>query len=457
MKLFWFILILTIILRFYRLEQFAGFSWDQEQLLAYPVKNIIQGKLTLIGPQTGPGGIFLGPLLYYLAVPFFWILNLHPVAGSVLASTLGITASLLVYLIFARFFKPALALFAFAVYATSPLFNLNDRTIWNPSLIPIVSLGVLYVYLDWLKSRQLTYFNLAALATSTALGIQAHLGFLFTLPLHLLIFLQTKPSLNLKLLLWGILIFVLWFTPLILFDLRHQGINSQTAISFFFVSQKFFSSLSLTSRFFHLLYSSFQLIGSVLISSHHPSLNFIVGLLLIITFNLIAWSKLQLHLFWTWLLVFVLGFSFYRGNVPDYYLWPILIVTLIPLVIIFDYLVTRFKFPPQILTFILIFFLTFTSLDRLSDAPADSLHHKLQTVRYIIGRAETKPFRLVYDTDFGRYYGFGYIFDYYKIIPSVNPQDPAFTVVIPEFFRTGQHSDVAFGSIGIINPKEVSK
>jgi hypothetical protein len=62
-----FVFLLTIIffifsfLRFYHLEKRFVFDWDQENI-CYSVKNIIKGKLTLIGPRVvSDAGFFLGP------------------------------------------------------------------------------------------------------------------------------------------------------------------------------------------------------------------------------------------------------------------------------------------------------------------------------------------------------------------------------------------------------------
>ena len=444
------ILVLTICLRFYHLYQFAGFSWDQEQLLAYPVNHLLTNhKFTLVGPQTGPGGIYLGPLLYYLAAPFFWAFKLHPIAGSVLASTLGSVTAIGIYFLFKKFFTQNIALTAFTLYAASPLLNLNDRTIWNPSLIPLASLGVLAIYLSWWKYHRATYLNLALLATATALGIQAHLSFLFILPLHFLIWLKFKPQLSLLKLVWFILIFTFWFLPLIAFDLRHQGVNINHFLNFFLSGGAQLNFLGVISKFSGLIINSLGLIGSMLIYSSVPQFNLLVGVAVLLT---AFW--LRHYLFLAYLFVFALGFSFYTGNVPDYYLWPLLLPVVLSLSLTLDNLAHWFKIPPLALTSLLLFFLAFKTLDALSTTPPDSLQHKLQAVQYIIGRSGNQPFQVVYDADFGRNYGFAYLFDYFSRPPSSNPDDPKFTLVVPELFRTGERSDIAFGSIGIINPKD---
>ncbi|OGY11524.1 MAG: hypothetical protein A2784_02525 [Candidatus Chisholmbacteria bacterium RIFCSPHIGHO2_01_FULL_48_12] len=443
------ILVLTIFLRFYHLYQFAGFSWDQEQLLAYPVNHLLTNhKFTLVGPQTGPGGIYLGPLLYYLAAPFFWAFKLHPIAGSVLASTLGVTTATGIYFVFKKFFTQNIALAAFAVYAVSPLLNLNDRTIWNPSLIPLASLGILAVYLTWWKYHHATYLNLALLAAATALGIQAHLSFLFILPLHLLTLLKFKPQLSLLKIGWFILSLIFWFLPLIAFDLRHQGVNVNHFFSFFLSGGSQLNLFSIVSRFLPLIINSLGLIGSMLIYSSVSQFNLLVGIAV-----LLAAVWLRHYLFLAYMVVFALGFSFYTGNVPDYYLWPLLLPAVLVISLALDSLARRFKIPPLAPISLLLFFLTFKTLDELSTAPPDSLERKLQTVQYIISRSGNQPFQIAYDTDFGRNYGFAYLFDYFNRPPSHDPHDSQFTIVVPELFRTGERSDIAFGSIGIINPK----
>ena len=452
--MFLLLFILTIFLRFYNLAQFAGFAWDQEQLLSYPAKNIIvNGDLALVGPHTGPGNVYLGPLIYYLAVPFFWILKLHPLAGSVLSATLGISTALGIYILFKKLFTQNLGLLALALYAASPLFNINDRTIWNPSLIAPATVGVVAAFLSWWHYKRTTYLNITLLATATALGIQSHLGFLFILPLSLVIFLKLKPQFNFRHIAWYLLTFSFWFLPLIIFDLRHHGINIASFINFFTSGNSTpLNPILIFTRFINLSLSQLQLLGSVLVYASSPRVNLIAGLLIVALF--IAYRRRidreLMFICLSFFLIFAIGFSFYGGNVPEYYLWPILIPALLIIVL----LIHQLHLTHPLFMFILIFFLGFKTLDILSSSlPPDSLYNKMRAAQYIISRSGGQPVRIDFNTDFGRYYGFSYIFDYYQFKPSDNLKDPAFTIVIPEFFRTGQRSDIAFGSIGIINPK----
>ena len=410
---FWIILALSIWLRFYNLSNFAGFAWDQEQLLAYPVKNIITNhKLYLIGPETGPGGIHLGPLIYYLAVPFFWAFKLHPIAGSVLASTLGIFTGLLFYLVLTPFFKSRLGLIGYAIYAVSPLINFNDRTIWNPSLIPLASLGVLIAQLNWWRYRRLTRLNLGLLATSMALGVQAHLGFIFTLPVAIfsLIYLRLLSKLNFGKCAWFVGILLVWFSPLIIFDLRHQGVNLNSLLKFLDTGSVNFNLVTHLTKSLRVLQSLIQMLGGLAAQFRFFKLEAILGSAVIVS----AWifrrhlNSQLVNLFLIWLITYALGFSFYQGNIPEYYLWPMLLPGLLIISLLLNSLLLHFKVALPVFLAMLIMFLMFQTLELISTTAPDSLQHKLQTVQHIIAKSQGQHFRVVYDTDFGRNAVFSY-------------------------------------------------
>lgn len=452
--LFWAVLFLSLFLRIYNLEKFAGFSWDQEQLLAVPVKDIIiNKKLYLIGPA---GKIHLGPLIYYLAVPFFFVFNLHPIAGSVLASFLGITTGVLLYFTVTKYFTQRLALVAFALYATSPLINVNDRTIWNPSLIPLASLGVLAVYLKWIKTKQMTPADLFILATSTALGIQAHFGFIFMLPIHALtiIYMRLLKQLTFQKVLWFLITFVFWFSPLIIFDIRHQAVNVNSLLKFLSSDTANLSLVTVGAKALSIIKANLQMIGALLLDHRAFNLDLIFGTLLVIItiFTRKNINRQLVSIFLIWLLTFSLSFGFYRGNVPEYYLWPVLLPSVLIYAHLFSQLIKRFRLNLTILTLTVMFFLTINTLDVISTSTPDSLYNKLQATRIITQKSQGKPFRLIFDTDFGRNYGFKYIFEYLGSVPSENLSDPAFMIVSPGG-RVNSPADKTFGSIAIYYPE----
>ena len=75
-----FIVLIGMYLRFYKIEYIQSFGWDQGRD-AWLVRDIINGKIVLNGPRTGIGHFHLGPLWYYLLVPFYLLTNLDPVGA----------------------------------------------------------------------------------------------------------------------------------------------------------------------------------------------------------------------------------------------------------------------------------------------------------------------------------------------------------------------------------------
>ena len=76
-----YILLLTLafglFLRIYRLEELAGFDFDQEKAAFWIRDFLIHGKISLIGQEISTGGIFIGPLYFYLLSPFYFLLNMR--------------------------------------------------------------------------------------------------------------------------------------------------------------------------------------------------------------------------------------------------------------------------------------------------------------------------------------------------------------------------------------------
>jgi 4-amino-4-deoxy-L-arabinose transferase-like glycosyltransferase len=93
------ILLMALFLRIYKINTNLIFVYDQGRD-ALIIRDILKGKLTLIGPTTGIPGFFLGPFYYYLITPFYWLgkgnptyplffLNLLCLGGIILAGLMA--------------------------------------------------------------------------------------------------------------------------------------------------------------------------------------------------------------------------------------------------------------------------------------------------------------------------------------------------------------------------------
>lgn len=113
---------------FYHIEQRSSFGWDQERDAQVIWQIIKEGKPTLIGPRTiGPNSFFLGPLWFYILLPFYLIFNMNPLATPVAGIIIGVITTLAFYLIGKRIFGEKVA-----VLASFLFIPIGGIVVWNP-------------------------------------------------------------------------------------------------------------------------------------------------------------------------------------------------------------------------------------------------------------------------------------------------------------------------------------
>lgn len=240
-------LLITLIagfLRFYKIPETVMFLGDQGRD-ALIVANIFR-KLdpVLIGPVTSVGNMYLGPLYYYIMLPFLWLSYPSPL-GPVYAVAFFSTLSVFItYLVAKKMFSPITGLLAAFFIAFSASAIDLSRFSWNPNLAPLFS--VLMIFFNWKALRQPKYWMLVALFFSGI--IQLHYLTLLTGvsagALWILSALRAKKNGQFKNLMKysfiSALIILFSFLPLVVFDFRHGGINSQ-AIQDMFTKEQIFT------------------------------------------------------------------------------------------------------------------------------------------------------------------------------------------------------------------------
>lgn len=239
----WSILFLLLIilvggfLRFYQISEISNFFYDQARDTD-KIREIIQEKkLTLLGPPTslslggtGYGTTYFGPVYYYLLAPALLLSNFDPVGPIIFTAFLGTTSIFLLYLVVKKLTKDEVSsLLAALFYALSPGAIEYARFIWNPNLIPFF---VLLFFLTFLELRRgesgLRVFVMGVL---TGLLVQLHFCSYYLAPLTVIfLFFIFKNRGFLKVFLIFFSGIILGIFPLILFDLRHNFLNSRSII-----------------------------------------------------------------------------------------------------------------------------------------------------------------------------------------------------------------------------------
>jgi 4-amino-4-deoxy-L-arabinose transferase-like glycosyltransferase len=206
----------------------APFTYDQGRDLLILREMVYLKKPTLIGPTTSLHGVFCGPGWYYLILPFYVLSGGHPL------SSLGplFLLALLLPLVFTKLSQePKIVLPAALVFTFTSCFFVNSTFALNSNpMIYLVPPILLLTTLFLIKGKN--HFLFWALFL---LGLGFHFNVVaasFLLPAFLVIFLLFKKKRKSFLgAAWAILGFFLPFLPQVIFDFRHDFLQTKTILA----------------------------------------------------------------------------------------------------------------------------------------------------------------------------------------------------------------------------------
>lgn len=383
------ILALGIFLRTYSLPSHAPFDWDQNRDYL-EVAKIVSGKPTLIGPVAkGEGGFFLGPLYYYLLTPLYVLTSGNPISlpvTSVLIDTLTI-ASILGLGIYLK--KVSFGYIFALLWVVSPSVVDASRVSWNVILVPLWFIGMVY----YLSKPKYTNFELIIVGVLTSLSWHIHASLIPLAPTLLLLH-ACSLSLFTPRIIYVIIGYFLPLSPLILFDIRHLGLQSNL------IKQMVIGQESVRQPMLDVAHSVLSRYGKnlAMFFGGKSDLNLPLGIvatsLSIVTLlnksNLIRLASVSILI--NLVLVLLLGTVAF----PEYYL----LVATMATVLMFSYLLSKHRLGIFFIAALAIYLLT-----KISFSPTPySLENKLKLVRRIA--QESKEISIIYDLPFGRESGF---------------------------------------------------
>lgn len=211
-----FLILSTIYL--YNLPGTVNFHPDLARDL-YDILTLIQGKITLIGPKLSFGGYFSGPYYYYLFAPVLYIFRTNLDSVIWFNSLLFLGSFLYFFILVKRHYSGVLTSLAVVIVGLLPMFLLYSRGPWNgATYLPLLLIVSTTLFLDDVEQRR-KLFILGLLS-----GIIINFHFI-TAIIFFFVFLYvaivTKRKINIIYFTLGI---VLTFTPLILFEVKHNFI-----------------------------------------------------------------------------------------------------------------------------------------------------------------------------------------------------------------------------------------
>lgn len=239
------IFLIAFLLRSYRISEYLFFGYEQGRD-AQIIQNLYNFKdFVLVGPPSSIGGAFHGPWYYYLMALPYGLNGGNPLAAAFFICILGSLVPVLIYIFAKDLFKSRnFGLLTAIVSIFSYEYILYSR--WLSNVSPSVPFIVLAFYTLWQysKSKKNIYFVLSIFFSIFASLFEVLLLVQFLFVYILLFIFRVIRFPSFKSLALAILVGVILFSPLILFDFRNQHItfNSLTAFLFSHSSGNFRTS-----------------------------------------------------------------------------------------------------------------------------------------------------------------------------------------------------------------------
>lgn len=312
------IIIAGIFLRFFNFAGVVTFLGDQGRDAIVLKRILTLEHFPAIGAPTSVGQVYLGPFYYYFIAPWLLLFNFNPIGPAIGVALFSCLYLLINYLIVDELFDKKVAIVSTILISFSFVLIELSRFSWNPNLMPLFALLTIYFFIKSLRSKNWKFHIL--FGSFLSFSIQLHYLALFLIPpagiITFLYFLTNKKhflknTLNLTVSFFS---FVFFSFPLIIFDLRHQFLNTNNFINLFKGSAQTKTNLisNLINTFQSLNQYSFAFKFDVVISS------IIFVLILIILFTLIKSNK-PITIFLVFFIFLILGFSLYGGDKHPHY------------------------------------------------------------------------------------------------------------------------------------------
>jgi len=445
------IFILFAFLRFYDLGHRAGFGWDQDQFSNQIVRIVEEHKPSLLGPRVNnDNGFFLAPYFTYILVPFYVVTGLHPVGMLIFQVLINIGFFLLAFGVLSKLFSTKHALFFLFLWTISYVIMDLESVTWWPIMIPPGIMLLWHLESEILQNPKNIKLWVAAGITS-GFFINMHFQFIFALAQFgfFALLLKTKSKKtkvrNIAICLGS---FVFMFTPLFIFDLRNNFLNSQLFFNYFFLKNAVH-----TAHYF-----DWQIVLSLFLNPYLIVKSQIVGLLAVVglfgaTIYLYRRSTGFKSLFYLtnagMVIITPIAFSLIGMRPSEYYflyLMPLFLISFIDLFLI--------KKLPKLLIGLcaVLAIINLPNLKLTLDPNYNSLLYKDDLVKYIKDQVGDKKFFISFDGPPGTDEGFRYLIKIRKLNSSPDGRNPQIQVKSPS-----PDGKLTFGVYGVIIPEELKR
>lgn len=453
------IVALGLFFRTYKLVERADFGHDAD-LYSWIVKDIVlNGHLRLVGQETSAPGIFIGPLFYYILVPFFLFLKMDPVAAHIPITIFGILTVISYFFVFSKLFNIKAGFISSFLYAA-----LLSSAVWfDRRLAPSTPTNlwtIWYFYTVVMLSRG-NFSALSLLGVLIGLIWHIHIALIPALAAIPAAIIVARKSPNLAQLVKFTFALFITSLPLIIFELKHGFRQTLNLLQKFFTPHegatgwyKFQIVIEMITKNINNLFFAPQ----GLKITNNP----IFPLLILLTTFWLVKKKLilpkEVITLYVWILGVVIFFSISSSPISEYYFYNIEVIFLAIITLLFCFVFRSSLGRALVVGFLILI----ASKNAFSLITQDTYHkgyaEKKAVVDYIISDAKSRNFpcfSINYITSPGENVGFRYFFFLKNAKLAVAGKgSPVYNIVIPEEISS-KEIKVKFGHIGIIPPKEI--
>lgn len=399
------ILLGATFVRLYRIAATQTFLEDEGRDMLI-VHRMLETKLpVLLGPQTSTGNMYLGPMYYYIITPSLMLSGGDPVGPAIFIALTGILTVYLLYVFGRRWFGALGGFVAGALYAFLPYPVAFTRNSWNPNLVPLIMLLLIYLTSRIKLSEHKWQWPVFWFGILAGILMQLHYMALVGLgALGIYIIINNYRELK-KLLValgYGLLGMLTSLAPFILFELRNNFINSRALVGFVTgTTEKNISFDQSAFGWWHNVTKTYTslLSGQLGANSFHPEgASLIIGVvfLILIFVSIVSYHKLEnLRLLLVTFIVSSLVLGFYQDRIHLHYLGFMLPV--IYLIIGGLTQLPRVRFVVLGLAMLLLAYTTPTLLRYISSGPTHQVLKAEMVADYIKSRAAGRPYNVVSD------------------------------------------------------------
>ena len=337
----WIILLFTLIifLHFYKVGGWFFFGIDEEYQSLLALAQIKDFHPIWIGLSAANTGFYVGPGLVYLHAILLWISHGDPIILAYAASTVGVITAVVFYFIVKSLFNKKVALITTALYSCSTFVVNYDRRFWNSTLVPLVAILIYWTLVKLQKDKR--YLILLAFLLGCIFHIHASLFLYIPIILYFAVMsLRAKPAQRaergnpvtnssnsshtpffltpLFIILNSLFIFLLIYSPLLIYDLVHNFDNLKTPLRMLTQVQGFNGGLSFPQHW----QTFIQTISHFWINNlNHPFHQNIIAYLsiLIIFIFLFKIKKPHENILATIIFIYLVMFFLFPGTILEYY------------------------------------------------------------------------------------------------------------------------------------------